>query len=77
MNCTFSDRLTFSNIRSRTSHRIYRLALPLHAPETLSSSKDFLYNAHLALIVRRMTQLRAYKFIGMYRHLEIDLGEIP
>ena len=32
----FSDRLTFSNISSRTSHRIYRLALPLHAPERLS-----------------------------------------
>ena len=25
----FSDRLTFSNIRSRTSRQIYRLALPL------------------------------------------------
>ena len=25
----FSDRLTFSNIRGRTSRRIYRLALPL------------------------------------------------
>ena len=33
----FSDQLTFSNIRSRTSRRIYRLALPLRAPETLSS----------------------------------------
>ena len=33
----FSDRLTFSNIRSRTSRQIYRLALPLRAPETLSS----------------------------------------
>ena len=33
----FRDRLTFSNIRSRTSRRIYRLALPLRAPETLSS----------------------------------------
>ena len=33
----FSDRLTFSNIRRRTSRRIYRLALPLRAPETLSS----------------------------------------
>ena len=33
----FSDRLTFSNIRSRTSPRIYRLALPLCAPETLYS----------------------------------------
>ena len=25
----FKDRLTFSNIRSRTSRRIYRLALPI------------------------------------------------
>ena len=33
----FRDRLTFSNIRSRTSRRIYRLALSLRAPETLSS----------------------------------------
>ena len=51
----FSDRLTFSNIRGRTSRRIYRLALPLHTPETLSSSSKsriFLYNAHLALFVR-------------------------
>ena len=33
----------------------YRLALPLRAPETLSSSSKsriFLYNAHLALFVR-------------------------
>ena len=51
----FSDRLSFSNIRSRTSHRIYRLALPLRAPEMLSSSSKsriFLYNADLALFVR-------------------------
>ena len=33
----FSDRFTFSNIRGRTSRRIYRLALPLLSPETLSS----------------------------------------
>ena len=33
----FSYRLTFSNIHSRTSHRIYRLALPLFSPETLSA----------------------------------------
>ena len=33
-----SDRLTFSNIRGRTSHRIYRLALALLSPEMLSSS---------------------------------------
>ena len=50
----FSDRLTFSNIRGRTSRRIYRLALPLRTPETFSSSSKsriFLYNAHLALFV--------------------------
>ena len=49
----FSDRLAFSNIRSRTSHRIYRLALPLRAPETpssLSKSRISLFNAHLALL---------------------------
>ena len=33
----FSDQLTFSNIRSRTSRQIYRLAVPLRTPETLSS----------------------------------------
>ena len=40
----FSDRLTFSNIRGRTSRRIYRLDLPLLSPEMLSQSKfkDFL-----------------------------------
>ena len=50
-----SDRRTFSNIRSGTSRRIYRLALPLHTPETLSlssKSRIFLYNVHLALFVR-------------------------
>ena len=51
----FSDRLTFSNICGRTSYRIYRLALIVRAPETLSSSNKssiFLYNAHLALFVQ-------------------------
>ena len=50
----FSDRLTFSNIRGRTSRRIYRLALPLHAPEMLSSlnkSRISIFNAHLTLFV--------------------------
>ena len=50
-----SDRLTFSNIRSKTSRRIYRLALPLLSPEMLSSpskSRIFLYNVHLALFVQ-------------------------
>ena len=65
----FRDRLTFSNIHSRTSHRIYRLALPLRAPETLSSlskSRISIFNAHLTLFVRRMT---LHNSIGKYRHL--------
>ena len=65
----FGDRLTFSNIRSRTSLQIYRLALPLHAPETLSSlskSRISIFNAHLTLFVRRMT---SHTSIGKYRHL--------
>ena len=63
----FRDRLTFSNIRSRTSRRIYRLALPLRAPETLSSlskSRISIFNAHLTLFVRRMT---SHNSIGKYR----------
>ena len=51
----FSDRLTFSNIHCRASRRIYRLALPLLSPETLSSSSKsriFLYNVQLALFVQ-------------------------
>ena len=46
----FSDRLAFSNIRSTTSRRIYRLALPLRVPETLSllsKSRISIFNAHL------------------------------
>ena len=53
----FSDRLTFSNIRGRTSCQIYSLAIPLLSPETLSSLSKLrilLFNAHLALFVRRM-----------------------
>ena len=65
----FRDRLTFSNIRSRTSRRIYRLALPLRAPETLSSlskSRISIFNAHLTLFVRRMT---SHNSIGKYSYL--------
>ena len=65
----FRDRLTFSNIDSRTSRRIYRLALLLHAPETLSSlskSRISIFNAHLTLLVRKMT---SHNSIGKYRHL--------
>ena len=65
----FSDQLTFSNIRSRTSRRIYKLALPLRAPEMLSSlskSKISIFTAHFTLFVRRMT---SHNLIGKYRHL--------
>ena len=65
----FRDRLTFSNIRSRTSRQIYRLALPLRAPETLSSlskSSISIFNAQLTLFVHRMT---SHNSIGKYRHL--------
>ena len=65
----FRDRLTFSNIDSRTSLGIYRLALPLRAPETLSSlskSRISIFNAHLTLLVRKMM---SHNSIGKYRHL--------
>ena len=64
----FSDRLTFSNIRGRTSRQIYRLALPLFF-SMFGKSRIFLFNAHLALFVRRMTQLQSLNYIGKYRHL--------
>ena len=65
----FRDRLTFSNVDSRTSRRIYRLALLLRAPETLSSlskSRMSIFNAHLTLLVHKMT---SHNSIGKYRHL--------
>ena len=65
----FRDRLTFSNVDSRTSRPIYRLALLLRAPETLSSlskSRISIFNAHPTLLVRKMT---SHNFIGKYRHL--------
>ena len=65
----FRDRLTFSNIRSRTSRRIYRLALPLCTPETLSllsKSRISIFNTHLTLFVCRMTSNNS---IGKYHHL--------
>ena len=46
---------------------IYRLALQLRAPETLSSlskSRIFLFNVHLALFVRRMAKLWSQNHIG-------------
>ena len=65
----FRDRLIFSNVDSRTSRRIYRLALLLRAPETLSSlskSRISIFNAHLTLLVRKMT---SHNSIGKYHHL--------
>ena len=66
----FRDRLTFSNVDSRTSRRIYsRLALLLRFLETLSSlskSRISIFNAHLTLLVRKMT---SHNSIGKYRHL--------
>ena len=70
----FRDRLTFSNFDSRTSRRIYRLALLLRAPETLSSlskSRISIFNAHLTLLVRKMT---SHNSIGKYHHLVNSLG---
>ena len=61
----FIERLTFSNTRCR-------LALPLRAPEplfSLSKSKISLLNVHLALFVRRMTQLWSQNHTGKYYHL--------
>ena len=69
----FSDRLTFSNIRSWTSPRIYRLVLPLRAPEMLSSlskSRISIFNAHLTLFVGRMTSHNSF---GKYRHLVLGM----
>ena len=70
----FRDRLTFSNIDNRTSRRIYRLALLMRAPETLSSlskSRISIFNAQHTLLVRRMT---SHNSIGKYRHLVNLLG---
>ena len=70
----FRDRLTFSNVDCRTSRRIYRLALLLRAPETLSSlskSRVSIFNAHLTLLVRKIT---SHNSIGKYLHLVNLLG---
>ena len=65
----FSDSFTYSNLCSRTSHRIYRLTLPLLDPEKLSSlskSRISIINAHLTQFVHRMT---LHNSIGKYRQL--------
>ena len=73
----FRDRLTFSNVDSRTSRRIYRLALLLRAPETLSSlskSRISIFNAHLTLLVRKMT---SHNSIGKYRYFSKLTWNLP
>ena len=62
----FSDSFTFSNLRSRTSRRIYRLALPMLDPAKLSSLSKSRISIFNALFVRRMT---SHNSIGKYRHL--------
>ena len=66
-----NNRLTFLNIHGRTSRRIYRLALLLRTPETLSSSSKsriFLYNVHLALFSYGRHNY-PHKYLGKYHHL--------
>ena len=68
----FSDRLTFSNIRGRTSRQIYRLVLALLSLETLSSLSKyriFVFNVHLTLYFVQGMTLRSLISIGKYRHL--------
>ena len=54
------------------SSNMYKVALPLHTPEMLSllsKSRIFVCNAHLALFVRRMTQLRSHNPFSKYFYL--------
>ena len=72
----FRDRLTFSNVDSRTSRRIYRLALLLRAPETLSSlskSRISIFNAHLTLLVRKMASPFADQTSRMQNWKEVNI----
>ena len=75
----FRDRLTFSNVDSRTSRRIYRLALLLCAPETLSSlskSRISIFNAHLTLLVRKMTSHNSIGYIVITPHAQCERGKV-
>ena len=80
-----SDRLTFSNSRSRTSRRIYRLALPLRAPETLSSlskSRISIFNPCTCRIAQRRpvsngsgAARQAVQFKGVLDHRNESSGQ--
>ena len=73
LNCTLAIDSPL-NLRSRTSHRIYRLALRVLASEKLSSlskSRISIFNAHLTLFVLRMM---SHNYIGKCRHLVNRLG---
>ena len=76
----FSDQLIFSNIRGRTFRRMYRLALPLHAPETFSSSNKsriFLYKLMRTFLYLSgwMTQLptQTHRYVSSFSKLELAL----
>ena len=68
----FRDQLTFSKIRGKTSRQIYRLALPLLSPETLSSLSKlriFLYNVRFCSICPKDDILQSLNSNGKYCHL--------
>ena len=53
------------------------VAVPVLSPETLSSLSKWrisLFNAHLALFVRRMTQLQSNNSIVSFSKLTLDLA---
>ena len=69
LNRTLEIDSPFQTLTVGLLRRIYRLALLLRAPETLSSlskSRISIFNAHLTLLVRKMT---SHNSIGKYRHL--------
>ena len=58
MNRTLAIDSLFQTFAVRLLIKFYRLALPLLSPEkfsSLSKLRNFLFNAHCALFLRRMT----------------------
>ena len=79
LNDTLAVDSPFQTLAVDVSSNIYRLALPLCTPEMLSSlSKSIItiINVHLAVYVRRMTQLWSHNPIGKYSHLVNYLGTV-
>ena len=68
LNHTLEIDSPFQTYTVRLLVEFIRLALPLRAPEMLSSlskSRISIFNAHLTLFVHRMT---SHNSIGKYRH---------